>query len=92
MAHMTKKTATPDEMAKLWGELNAHRVLIHDIYAMLVQYSDQPDEIEDIKRRTLDSLKEVPFPPEHEDTRSAAKVALDQFWHDFGDSLKAVKQ
>ena len=85
---MTRKTGTPDELAKIWGELNAYRVLLYDVYRIAIRDSDNPDEIDDIKARTHECLEHVEFPPQHEDMRAAAKVSLNQFFHDFEGWLK----
>lgn len=85
---MTRKTGTPDELAKIWGELNAYRVLLYDVYRIAIRNAEDPDNIEDIKSRTHESLDEIEFPPQHEDMRAAAKVALNQFFRDFEGWLK----
>jgi len=86
---MTGKTATPDVRAKVWGELNACRIMLRDLYGLVLQNSDDPEDIEPIKQRVCRLADAIQFPPEHEDMRSAAKVALDDFWNDFEEALKA---
>lgn len=85
---MTKKTATPDELAKVWGELNAYRILLRDLYGLVLQASDDPGDLDPIKQRVYRIADEIEFPPQHEDTRAAAKASLDQFWKDFEAALR----
>lgn len=85
---MTKKTGTPDELAKIWGELNAYRIMLRDLYGIVLRSSDDPDDVEPIKQRVYRIADEVEYDPGHEDHRAATKASLDQFWKDFEDALR----
>lgn len=85
---MSNKAATPDQIAKIWGELHAYRIMLRDLYGIVLQNSDDPGDITPIKERVYRLADEIQFPPGDEDLRSAAKVSLDEFWKDFEQALR----
>lgn len=76
-----------DPLNKIWGELNMHRLLIMQLYGVLAQNAEDPQNILNLRDRTQEAAESMQFvyarADDADEIREQMLTCHREFWADF---------